>query len=83
MDSTIMARQKPIDTKLSDHCNQPGDQGSVSSAPVYGVDESEEGDSENDVANNIKGSNPHLARNMVGMETNPLFYKLLELAMIL
>ena len=83
MNSTIMARQKPIDTTLSDHGNQPGDQGSVFSAPGYEVDESEEGASENDIANNIKGSNLHLALNMVGMQMNPHFCKLLGLAMIL
>ena len=56
MDSIIMARQKPIDTLLSEHDNQPGDQSSVSSAPGYEVDESEEGASENDIAISIKGS---------------------------
>ena len=83
MDSIIMARQKPIDTLLSEHDNQPGDQSSVSSAPSYEVDESEEGASENDIAISIKGSNPHLALNMVGMQMNPHFCKLLGLAMIL
>ena len=55
-----MARQKHIDTILSDHGNQPGDQSSVSGAPGYGVDESEEGASENDIAISIKRLKIHI-----------------------
>ena len=38
VDTTTMASQKPTATMLSRQDNQPDDQGSVSSAPVHGVE---------------------------------------------
>ena len=77
-----MARQKPIATTLSDHGNQPGDQSSVSSAPDYEVDESEEGASENDIAISIKGSKSTSSSQYGSHANESAFLQLLGLGII-
>ena len=77
-----MARQKPIDTLLSEHDHQPDDQSSVSSAPGYGVDESEEGASENDIAISIKGSKSTSSSQYGSYANESAFLQLLGLGII-
>ena len=51
-----MANQKPTDILFPKHDSKTGDQGSVSSAPGHGVEESKEEAPEVDLAVSIKSS---------------------------
>ena len=56
VDTDIMAGQRPTATLEFMHNHQPDDQGSVSSAPGHGVEESKEEAPEDDIAISIKSS---------------------------